>query len=93
MAELGVNSAAIHHACGADLPVRESDAVVTFGGDAAEVLAGLPAGSGLRRTAATLAEVSAAVSGHAGFIFVKGSRSFALERALPADLSVQLSFH
>jgi UDP-N-acetylmuramoyl-tripeptide--D-alanyl-D-alanine ligase len=93
MAELGVNSAALHHACGADLPVRAGDAVVTFGGDAAQVLAGLPVGSGLRRAAATLAEVQAVVSAHAGFIFVKGSRSFALERALPADLSAQLSFH
>jgi hypothetical protein len=56
-------------------------------------LAGLPTGSGLRLAAATLADVQAAVSAHAGFIFVKGSRSFALERTLPADLSAQLSFH
>ncbi len=93
MAELGVNSASLHRDCGAALPVRAGDAVVTFGGDAAQVLAGLPTGSGLRLAAATLADVQAAVSAHAGFIFVKGSRSFALERTLPADLSAQLSFH
>jgi UDP-N-acetylmuramoyl-tripeptide--D-alanyl-D-alanine ligase len=93
MAELGVDSAAMHRACGADLPVRKGDSVVTFGGDAAQVLAGLPVGAGPRFAAATLEDVRAAVSAHRGFIFVKGSRSFALERALPADLSAQLSFH
>ncbi|MEY3829475.1 MAG: hypothetical protein RL636_1176 [Verrucomicrobiota bacterium] len=93
MAELGVDSAAMHRACGTDLPVRTGDSVVTFGGDAAQVLAGLPVGAGPRSAAATLEDVRAAVSAHQGFIFVKGSRSFALERALPADLSAQLSFH
>ena len=93
MAELGTHSPEMHRACGADLPVRPGDAVVAFGGDAAHVLAGLPSGSGLRRAAATLEDVRSVVSAHQGFIFVKGSRSFALERALPADLSAQLSFH
>ncbi|MEY4033307.1 MAG: UDP-N-acetylmuramoyl-tripeptide--D-alanyl-D-alanine ligase [Verrucomicrobiota bacterium] len=93
MAELGPDSAALHRACGAELPVSAGDAVVAFGGDAAQVLAGLPAGSGRRQAVATLEDVSAAVAAHAGFIFVKGSRSFALERALPADLTAQLSFH
>jgi len=93
MAELGVDSAAMHRACGAELPVRSGDGVVAFGGDAAQVLAGLPAAAGLRLAATTLEDVRAAVAGHQGFIFVKGSRSFALERALPADLSAQLSFH
>jgi UDP-N-acetylmuramyl pentapeptide synthase len=93
MAELGTHSPEMHRACGADLPVRPGDAVVAFGGDAAHVLAGLPAGSGLRHAAATLEDVRSVVSAHQGFIFVKGSRSFALERALPADLSAQLSFH
>lgn len=93
MAELGTDSAALHRACGADLPVAATDAVVAFGGDAAQLLAGLPAGSGRRHAAATLEEVRTAVAAHVGHIFVKGSRSFALERALPADLTAQLSFH
>jgi hypothetical protein len=37
--------------------------------------------------------VRAAVAAHAGFVFVKGSRSFALERALPTALAAQLTFH
>jgi UDP-N-acetylmuramyl pentapeptide synthase len=93
MAELGADAAALHRACGADLPVRADDAVVAFGGDAAHLLAGLPPGTGLRLAARDLAEVRAAVAAHAGFVFVKGSRSFALERALPAGLAAQLTFH
>jgi UDP-N-acetylmuramoyl-tripeptide--D-alanyl-D-alanine ligase len=93
MAELGADSAALHRACGAELPVSAGDEVVAFGGDAAQVLAGLPAGSGRRQAVAALDDVRAAVAAHAGFIFVKGSRSFALERALPAALTAQLSFH
>jgi hypothetical protein len=37
--------------------------------------------------------VRAAVAAHPGFVFVKGSRSFALERALPAALAAHLTFH
>ena len=93
MAELGADSAALHRGCGAELPVRADDAVVAFGGDAAQLLAGLPVGPGPRVAAGTLDEVRAALAAHAGFVFVKGSRSFALERALPAGLAAQLTFH
>ena len=93
MAELGADSAALHRRCGAELPVRADDAVVAFGGDAAQLLAGLPVGPGPRVAAGTLDEVRAALAAHAGFVFVKGSRSFALERALPTALAAQLTFH
>jgi len=93
MAELGADSVALHRAAGAALPVRAGDAVIAFGGDAAAVLAGLPALAGTRSVAASLDDVRAAVAAQRGFVFVKGSRSFALERALPADLSSLLSFH
>ncbi len=93
MAELGADSAALHRGCGAELPVRADDAVVAFGGDAAQLLAGLPVGPGPRVAAGTLDEVRAALAAHAGFVFVKGSRSFALERALPTALAAQLTFH
>lgn len=93
MAELGAASAALHRGCGAALPVRADDAVVAFGGEAAELLAGLPAGTGHRRAATDLDEVRAAVAAHRGFVFLKGSRSFALERALPPELAARLSFH
>jgi UDP-N-acetylmuramoyl-tripeptide--D-alanyl-D-alanine ligase len=93
MAELGADSAALHRGCGAELPVRADDAVVAFGGDAAQLLAGLPVGAGPRVAAGTLDAVRAALAAHAGFVFVKGSRSFALERALPTALAAQLTFH
>ena len=93
MAELGADSAALHRGCGAELPVRADDAVVAFGGDAAQLLAGLPVGPGPRVAAGTLDDVRAAIAAHAGFVFVKGSRSFALERALPTTLAAQLTFH
>jgi UDP-N-acetylmuramyl pentapeptide synthase len=93
MAELGADSAALHRGCGAELPVRADDAVVAFGGDAAQLLAGLPVGPGPRVAAGTLDAVRAALAAHAGFVFVKGSRSFALERALPTALAAQLTFH
>jgi hypothetical protein len=67
--------------------------VVAFGGDAAQLLAGLPVGPGPRVAAGTLDAVRAVLAAHAGFVFVKGSRSFALERALPAGLAAQLTFH
>jgi UDP-N-acetylmuramoyl-tripeptide--D-alanyl-D-alanine ligase len=93
MAELGADSAALHRGCGAELPVRADDAVVAFGGDVAQLLAGLPVGPGPRVAAGTLDDVRAALAAHAGFVFVKGSRSFALERALPTALAAQLTFH
>ena len=93
MAELGADSAALHRGCGAELPVRADDAVVAFGGDAAQLLAGLPVGTGPRVAAGTLDAVRAVLAAHAGFVFVKGSRSFALERALPTALAAQLTFH
>ena len=93
MAELGAASADLHRGCGAELPVRAGDAVVGFGGEAAELLAGLPAGAGRRLAAASLDEVRAAVGAHRGFVFVKGSRSFALERVLPPELGAHLPFH
>jgi len=43
--------------------------------------------NGVRQTAA------ARVAAHRGAVFLKGSRSFALERCLPAALRAALSFH
>ena len=93
MAELGSSSAQLHRDCGAQLPLRAGDQVVVFGGEAAAFLQGvaLP-GVGLA-VAANLEELTARVQAHPGFIFLKGSRSFALERSLPPALRVALSFH
>lgn len=93
MAELGPTASALHREAGAALPLRTGDTVVAFGGEAAALLAGLPSLSGPRILATSLDEVRTVLSAYRGYIFVKGSRSFALERALPAALTAQLSFH
>ena len=93
MAELGPTASALHREAGTTLPIRAGDTVVAFGGEAAALLAGLPALPGQHILAASLDEVRAVLSAHIGYVFVKGSRSFALERALPAALTAQLSFH
>jgi peptide methionine sulfoxide reductase MsrB len=43
--------------------------------------------------AATIEEAAARVAAHRGHVFLKGSRSFALERCLPPSLRAALSFH
>jgi UDP-N-acetylmuramoyl-tripeptide--D-alanyl-D-alanine ligase len=93
MAELGATSAQLHRDCGNRLPLRAGDQVVAFGGEAPMFLQGvaLP-GVGLF-TAASLDEVADRIRAHRGFVFLKGSRSFALERSLPESLRSALSFH
>jgi UDP-N-acetylmuramyl pentapeptide synthase len=92
MAELGPTSARLHRDCGAQLPLRPDDLVVVFGGEAAAFLQGVaPPEAGF--LAATIEEVAARVAAHRGHVFLKGSRSFALERCLPPHLRAALSFH
>lgn len=93
MAELGPTSGQLHRDCGARLPLRSGDQVIAFGSEAAVLLEGvvLP-GVGLAAVT-DLAELVARVQAHPGYIFLKGSRSFALERALPPALRAALSFH
>ena len=92
MAELGPTSARLHRDCGAQLPLRPDDLVVVFGGEAAAFLQGVahPEAGFL---AATIEEAAARVAAHRGHVFLKGSRSFALERCLPPHLRAALSFH
>jgi UDP-N-acetylmuramoyl-tripeptide--D-alanyl-D-alanine ligase len=92
MAELGKLSCHLHHECGVRLPVRAGDLVIAYGGDAAAYLPGLPQGV-QSHVAATLEQVQADLFAHRGFIFVKGSRSHALERALPPFIRDTLNFH
>jgi len=92
MAELGPASARLHRDCGAQLPLRAGDQVVVFGGDAAAFLQGV-AHPEAGFFAATIEEAAARVAAHRGHVFLKGSRSFALERCLPPHLRAALSFH
>ncbi|MFM7397495.1 MAG: UDP-N-acetylmuramoyl-tripeptide--D-alanyl-D-alanine ligase [Verrucomicrobiota bacterium] len=92
MAELGADSLRMHREAFAALPVRAGDLVVAFGGDAPDALDAVPA-STARLAAASHAELAVAAASRRGFVFVKGSRSHALERALPESVRTQVHFH
>lgn len=93
MAELGPDSAQLHRDCGAQLPLRAGDQVVAFGGDSPALLQGVALPGVELSVAASVEDAAARVAAHRGFVFLKGSRSFALERCLPATLRSALSFH
>lgn len=93
MAELGPTSAQLHRDCGAQLPLRPGDHVVALGGEAAAFLQGVALPEVRRTLAASVEEATALVAAHPGYVFLKGSRSFALERCLPSALRSALTFH
>jgi UDP-N-acetylmuramoyl-tripeptide--D-alanyl-D-alanine ligase len=93
MAELGPTSAQLHRDCGAQLPLRSGDHVVAFGGESAALLQGVALPGVELSAAASVEDAAARVAAHRGFVFLKGSRSFALERCLPEALRAALSFH
>ena len=93
MAELGPTSAQLHRDCGAQLPLRSGDHVVVFGGESAALLQGVALPGVELSVAASVEDAAARVAAHRGFVFLKGSRSFALERCLPDSLRSVLSFH
>jgi hypothetical protein len=67
--------------------------VVVFGGESAALLQGVALPGVELFVAASIEEVAARVAAHRGCVFLKGSRSFALERCLPEALRSALSFH
>jgi UDP-N-acetylmuramoyl-tripeptide--D-alanyl-D-alanine ligase len=93
MAELGPASAQLHRDCGARLPLRSGDHVVVFGGESAALLQGVALPGVELSVAASIEDAAARVAAHRGYVFLKGSRSFALERCLPDSLRSALSFH
>ncbi len=93
MAELGATSAQLHRDCGTQLPLRAGDQVVAFGGEAPAFLQGVALPGVELFSAGSIDDVAARIRAHRGFIFLKGSRSFALERGLPESLRAALSFH
>lgn len=92
MAELGADSLRMHREAFAALPVRPGDVVAALGGDAPAALDAVPAPAA-RLAASSHAELTAAAAAHRGFVFVKGSRSHALERVLPESVRAQVHFH
>lgn len=93
MGDLGAPSLNLHRECGTQLPLRAGDIVVTWAGDAQEILKGITRSDLTLKSAHSLGEISQIISAHRGMIFVKGSRFCTLERALPAALQAQLFFH
>ena len=88
MAELGVESERIHREAGRLLPLGPGDSVIGFGGDA-PALAQACGG----RSLDDIVAVADAIARHSGPVLIKGSRSHALERALPSPLRETLDFH
>ncbi len=93
MAELGNHAVQFHRESGAKLPLRAGDKVVAFGGEAPTYLQGVSRRDVTLLAVDTIDEVAQVVNSHAGYVFVKGSRSHALERCLPLSLRSALSFH
>ncbi|MDR2512705.1 MAG: hypothetical protein LBD01_02760 [Puniceicoccales bacterium] len=86
MNELGADSLALHRAVGRELPLRVGDVLALHGGDSAAigegaVEAGFPK-DGVRELE-DIEAVRQLIRGTRGAVFLKGSRSYALERALP----------
>ncbi len=89
MNELGVDASALHREVGRQLPLRPGDALALFGGLSAEIGAGATeAGfaAGAVRSYDCVDALREAIAGFSGSVMLKGSRGYALERALPADI-------
>jgi len=91
MEELGRDAAQYHRALGRALQLRAQDRAYVIGGEADSVVAGaLEAGvSGDRiKAVATLSPVAAEIATFQGAVFLKGSRRYGLENALPVSASL-----
>lgn len=96
MNELGADSAALHRRVGGALPLRDGDALALFGGFSAEigvgaVVAGFP--SERVHHYEDIAALREAVCRFPGSVLLKGSRGYALERALPESLGGDAAVH
>lgn len=91
MEELGPDAARHHRELGAQLRLRPQDEVFVIGTHAADVKAGAPAPEASRiEILDTLAPAAARVASFRGAIFLKGSRRYELEKALPPSSSESL---
>ncbi len=94
MEELGPDSKRYHQELGRQLQVRAQDHVFVIGSEAEAVVAGALAGGQVAdsksiEVVTTLDSVTAKVSQFHGAVFVKGSRRYELEKALPATLTAK----
>jgi len=89
MEELGPDSSKYHRELGRQLQLGPDDRVFIIGSDADAVKAGAsenlgPAAAERVEVIFSLEKVTAAIAGFHGSIFMKGSRRYELERALPS---------
>ncbi len=89
MGELGSQSAELHFGVGQKLPLcAKTDTLALFGGDAAEIGKGAVASGFPKeriRVFDDIDELRAFVAAFRGNVMLKGSRAFALERAIPEE--------
>jgi UDP-N-acetylmuramoyl-tripeptide--D-alanyl-D-alanine ligase len=87
MEELGIEAASYHRELGNRLRLRPQDSAFVIGGHAVDVVAGV-ADAGFSteniEIVNTLTPVAARIAGFNGAVFMKGSRRYELEKALPA---------
>lgn len=87
MGELGVESAALHFGVGEKLPLNAAtDTLALFGGDARAIGDGAISRGFPRERVFVFDDIAALknfVEGFVGNVMIKGSRAFALERAVP----------
>ena len=89
MNELGPDSASLHREVGRALPLRRGDSLALFGGLSAEIGAGAVEAGFLPdavRRYESIESLRDAVRDFPGSVMLKGSRGYALERALPPEL-------
>ncbi len=89
MNELGDAAAELHRGVGRRLPLRNGDALALFGGLSGEIGEGAAEAGfsrGSIRPCATVEALREVIEAFPGSVMLKGSRGYALERALPADI-------
>jgi UDP-N-acetylmuramoyl-tripeptide--D-alanyl-D-alanine ligase len=90
MEELGVESAVYHRALGRSLNLRSGDRLMVIGAQANEVCSGvLEQGASARQVqvVSALETITPVLAAWRGAVFVKGSRHYQLERALPGAVA------
>jgi UDP-N-acetylmuramoyl-tripeptide--D-alanyl-D-alanine ligase len=88
MEELGDETVRHHRELGRRLRLRPQDRAFVIGGQAVDVVAGVADAGGSTdhiEIASSLAPVAAQVAAFRGAVFIKGSRRYELEKALPAE--------
>ena len=93
MEELGVDSAALHRQLGRSIPLRDCDRLFVIGTQADQVCRGVLDQDNFARQiqiVSSLEPVAECLAEWRGAVFVKGSRRYALEKALVARAELSL---